>query len=123
MCRRGDVYFADLGSDFSTSIQSGIRPVLIVSNDMANTHSPVITIVPLTGQVHKKEFLPTHVYIPKGCGAGLHRPSVALAEQVSAISKSQLQDFKGHINDRRIMDAVTTALQVQIGAAGIRQRQ
>ena len=119
MCKRGDVFFADLGRDFSTSIQNGIRPVLIVSNDMANTHSPVVTIVPLTGQVHKKESLPTHVYTPKNCGSGLSRPSVALAEQVSSISKSQLQDYKGHITDRSIMDAVTTALQVQIGAVGV----
>lgn len=118
MCKRGDVYFADLGNDYSTSVQSGLRPVLIVSNNMANTHSPVVTIVPLTGRVHKKQFLPTHVCIPRNSGSGLKRSSVALAEQVSSIAKSQLQGYKGHISDHKIMDAVTKALQVQIGAVG-----
>lgn len=114
MCKRGDVYFADLGADPNGSKQSGVRPVIIVSNDKANTYSPVVTVVPLTAQQHKRS-QPTHVYIPRHCG-GLARPSIALAEQVVAINKSQLLDYKGSVGNGSIMRKVTRALQIQIGA-------
>lgn len=116
MCKRGDIYYADLGSDFSSSIQNGTRPVLVVSNNLANTHSPVVTIIPLTARVQKKGGLPTHVSIPRWSGSGLPRSSVALAEQVRTIAKDQLQEYKGHISSGQVMAAVTKALQVQIGA-------
>ena len=116
MCKRGDVYFADLGIDPDGSKQAGVRPVIIVSNDKANTYSPVVTVVPLTAQQHKKGSQPTHVYIPRHCG-GLSRPSVALAEQVVSVNKSQLLDYKGSIGNSPLMKKVTTALQIQIGAA------
>lgn len=116
MCKRGDIYYADLGSDFSSSIQNGTRPVLVVSNDLANAHSPVVTIVPLTAKVQKKTGLPTHVDIPTWCGSGLPRSSVALAEQVRTIAKDQLRDHRGHIPNGKVMAAVTKALQIQIGA-------
>ena len=54
MCKRGDVYFADLGENIGSCKQGGFRPVLVVSNNRANEHSPVITIVPLTARVYKK---------------------------------------------------------------------
>lgn len=60
--KRGDIIIADLGQH-ETSIQSGIRPCVVMSNDMANKHSPVITVVPLTSKIHKKEYLPTHVFL------------------------------------------------------------
>lgn len=116
MCKRGDIYFVNCGCGGSGSVQSGIRPVLIVSNDTANTHSPVITVVPLTGQIRKKESLPTHVLIPCSKNHGLTKPSVALAEQVTSIDKSRLTELRGHIRDHGIMAKVTTALQIQIGA-------
>lgn len=117
MCRRGDIYLADCGNrDGGSSLQRGVRPVLVVSNDMANTHSPVVTIVPLTSRTMKKRSLPTHVPIPCSKGHGLTRPSVALAEQVTAIDKGRLTELWGHISDR-LMEEVTAALQVQIGAA------
>ena len=81
MCRRGDIYYVDFGMNIDTRKQSGIRPVVIVSNNKANAHSPVITVVPLTSKVHKKRFLPTHVYIPASAGFGLSCGSLALAEQ------------------------------------------
>lgn len=52
--KRGDIIIADLGQH-ETSIQSGIRPCVVMSNNMANKHSPVITVVPLTSKIHKKE--------------------------------------------------------------------
>lgn len=118
MCKRGDIYFVNCGCDRSSSLQCGIRPVLVVSNNQANAHSPVVTVVPLTGQIQKKDSLPTHVLIPCSRSHGLTKPSVALAEQVTAIDKSRLTDLRGHIKDHRIMAKVTAAIQIQIGALG-----
>lgn len=78
MCRRGDIYIARLDKDAEGSLQSGNRPVLVVSNDMANKHSPVITVVPITSQMGKRK-LPTHVRI-EDCG--LPKPSIVLGEQI-----------------------------------------
>ena len=72
MCKRGDIYYVDFGEK-SGSKQGGIRPALVVSNNKANKHSPVVTVVPLSARVWKKKYLPTHVQIPKG--SGLSRPS------------------------------------------------
>ena len=88
MCKRGDVYFADLGENIGSCKQGGFRPVLVVSNNRANEHSPVITIVPLTARVYKKRQLPTHVFIPRW-SAGLNKHSMALAEQVETIDKNR----------------------------------
>ena len=85
MCKRGDVYYVDFGHNIESCKQSGIRPAVIVSNNRANLYSPVITVVPLTSRIHKKRSLPTHVYIPRGCGTGLPKSSMALADQVETI--------------------------------------
>lgn len=116
MCKRGDIYFLNCGCDTSSSLQCGVRPVLVVSNNQANAHSPVVTVVPLTGQTWKKATLPTHVLIPCSKRHGLTKPSVALAEQVTAVDKTRLTERRGHIKDHRIMAKVTEALKVQIGA-------
>ena len=113
MCKRGDIYFVDFGQNIDTCKQSGIRPAVIVSNNRANEHSPVITVVPLTGRTYKKRFLPTHVFIPKSCG--LDRNSLALAEQVESIDKKNLREKRGHISDSDIMAQITQAIQIQIG--------
>lgn len=119
MCRRGDIYLADCGQgDSGSSLQRGMRPVLVVSNDKANTHSPVVTVVPLTGRTWKKRSLPTHVLIPCSDGHGLTKPSVALAEQVTAIDKDRLTELWGHVTDQELMAEVTTALLIQIGVVG-----
>lgn len=52
MCKRGDIYFVDFGQNIDTCKQSGIRPAVIVSNNRANEHSPVITVVPLTSKIY-----------------------------------------------------------------------
>ena len=63
--RRGDILWADLGMFPITSVQGGVRPVIVVSNNKANTYSSVITVVPLTSRIYKKRYLPTHVFISK----------------------------------------------------------
>ena len=115
MCRRGDIYYIDFGKNIGTRKQSGIRPAIIVSNNRANKHSPVITVVPLTSRVHKKRFLPTHVYIPVSAGFGLSCGSLALAEQVEAIDKERLLEKRGAIMSNEIMREITKAIQIQIG--------
>lgn len=113
MCRRGDIYYVDFGQNIDSNKQCGIRPAVIVSNNRANEHSPVITVVPLTGRTHKKRFLPTHVFIPKSCG--LNKNSLALAEQVEAVDKKNLREKRGHISDTAVMDRIIRAIQIQIG--------
>lgn len=115
MCRRGDIYYVDFGQNIGCK-QSGIRPAVIVSNNKANEHSPVVTVVPLTSRIYKKRFLPTHVFVPKKAGSGLRRNSLALAEQVETIDKVLLLERRGHVNDPAVMGQITRALQIQIGA-------
>lgn len=113
MCKRGDIYFVDFGQNIESNKQCGIRPAVIVSNNRANEHSPVITVVPLTGRTYKKRHLPTHVFIPKSCG--LDRNSLALAEQVEAIDKKNLREKRGHISAAAVMEQINQALQIQLG--------
>ncbi len=115
MCKRGDIYFVDFGKNIDTRKQCGVRPVVVVSNNRANAYSPVITVVPLTSKIHKKRFLPTHVYIPVTAGCGLDYPSVALAEQVDSIDKSMLLEKRGYISSKSLMSQITKAIQIQVG--------
>ena len=85
--RRGEVYFVDFGKDKTTHKQCGIRPAVIVSNNRGNGHGPTVTVVPLTGNIHKRPEMPTHVQIPLSSCIGLKRPSMALAEQVDTVDK------------------------------------
>ena len=84
--RRGDILYADLGVQYHGSMQGGMRPVVVVSNNRANTHSTVITVVPLSTRIYKKQSLPTHVFISACKAEGLEHHSIALCEQVTALS-------------------------------------
>lgn len=116
MQKRGDIYFVDFGENHDSYKQSGVRPAVIVSNNRNNENSPVVTVVPLTARVWKKRHLPTHVQIPLQEGTGLDKPSMALAEQVETLDKKCLGEKIGEIRDKRIMERITVALQIQIGA-------
>jgi len=118
MCKRGDIYYADLG-EFCGSYQNGVRPVVIVSNDVANLYSPMVTIVPLTTQI-KKRGQPTHVLLEYNDATGLSRPSMVLCEQVRPLNKSDLRNWVGRVVRTEAMDRITHALQVQIGAVDSR---
>lgn len=113
MCKRGDIYYVDFGQNIDSNKQCGIRPAVIVSNNRANEHSPVITVVPLTSRTYKKRSLPTHVLIPRSCG--LDKNSLALAEQVEAVDKKSLREKRGSITDTAIMEQITRAILIQIG--------
>lgn len=116
MCKRGEIYYVDFGNKEDSCEQGGVRPAVVVSNNRANASAPVITVVPLTTKIWKKPYLPTHVLIPYSVTTGLHRKSMALAEQVETIDKKKLNDKIGEIQDTLLMEQITIALQIQIGA-------
>lgn len=110
MIKRGDIYYADL-SPVVGSEQGGMRPVLIVQNDVGNKFSPTVIAAAITSQVNKTK-LPTHIEISPGCG--LSRESVILLEQVRTIDKARLKEKMGHI-DEATMDQVNRAISVSFG--------
>ena len=85
--RRGDILWADLGMFPTTSVQGGVRPVIVVSNNKANTYSSVITVVPLTSRIYKKRYLPTHVFISKYDMTGIRKGSLALRSEERRVGK------------------------------------
>ena len=111
--RRGDIIIADLGQHV-TSIQSGIRPCVVMSNNMANRHSPVITVVPLTSKIHKKEYLPTHVFLNGYRNAGLGCHSLALCEQITSVAFSDILEVTGKVCERKLAE-ISHAVGVQCG--------
>ena len=111
--KRGDVWLVDLGKPDGTSKQSGIRPVIITSNDKANMNSPVIHVVPLTTRVKNK--LPTHLEVNvDDVKNGVIIKSIALAEQIILIDKGLLYKKLGEV-DFRTMDRLDICIMVQFG--------
>ncbi|ASV67250.1 type II toxin-antitoxin system PemK/MazF family toxin [Cytobacillus sp. FSL W7-1323] len=109
--KRGDVYFADL-SPVVGSEQGGVRPVLVIQNDIGNRFSPTVIIAAITAQIQKAK-LPTHVEIDAKRYA-FERDSVILLEQIRTIDKQRLTDKITHLDDE-MMDKVNEALQVSLG--------
>ena len=107
---RGDIYYTDLGKTIGSE-QSGVRPSLIVQNDVGNRHSPTTQIVPLTTQ-RKKASLPTHVRISPACG--LDTSSIALVEQLRTVDKSRLDAYIGRISPNEQI-AIDKALTISVG--------
>ena len=109
--KRGDMYLTTL-SPTDGSEQSGTRPAIIVSRDAINASSPVVIIVPLTDRTNKKHIYPSHVEMKMG-EAGLTCDSVALCEQVRAISRTKLIKHLGHISNQR-NSQVAAALKIAL---------
>lgn len=86
-----DVFYVNLGTERNGSIQNGIRPCVVVGNDIGNKYSPIILVVPIT--TRQKKLLPTHLNVNKGDG-GLSYNSTILFEQVMTISKEQIVSQK-----------------------------
>ncbi len=111
LVRRGDIFYADL-SPVIGSEQGGIRPVLIVQNDMGNRYSPTVICAAITSQINKAK-LPTHIEID--CqNYMLVKDSVVLLEQVRTIDKKRLREKIGRLDDG-IMKKVDKALMVSFG--------
>ena len=109
--KRGDIYYADL-SPVIGSEQGGVRPVLIVQNDMGNRYSPTVIAAAITSRMGKTH-LPTHIGIASQ-DAGLAKDSVILTEQIRTLDKRRLREKIGHL-DPSAMNAVDSALSVSFG--------
>lgn len=110
--RRGDMFYADL-SPVIGSEQGGVRPVLIIQNDLGNKYSPTVIAAAITSQTNKTK-LPTHIELGKDT-EGLKSNSVILTEQIRTIDKSRLKEKIGHIDDVMVMNKINNALGVSFG--------
>lgn len=109
--KRGDIIYADL-SPVIGSEQGGVRPVLIIQNDIGNKYSPTVIIAAITSQINKAK-LPTHIEI-KAQEYGLPKDSVVLLEQIRTIDKKRLREKIGHFDDE-MMDRVNDCLKISMG--------
>lgn len=109
--KRGEIYYADL-SPVVGSEQGGMRPVLIVQNDIGNKYSPTVIAAAITSQREKSK-LPTHIELSaENCG--LQKNSIVLLEQIRTIDKKRLKEKMGGL-DSSVMDMIDTALFVSFG--------
>lgn len=108
--KRGDIFYADL-SPVVGSEQGGVRPVLIIQNDVGNKYSPTVIISAITSQLNKAK-LPTHVEVSSDFG--LPKNSVVLLEQIRTIDKKRLREKIGH-TDEFFMKKVNEALTKSVG--------
>ena len=109
--KRGDVFYADL-SPVIGSEQGGVRPVLVVQNDVGNKYSPTIIISAITSQINKAK-LPTHIEI-SATEFGLNKDSVVLLEQIRTVDKRRLREKVGHFDDE-LMEKVNEGLLISFG--------
>ncbi len=109
--KRGDIYYADL-SPVVGSEQGGVRPVLIIQNDIGNRYSPTVIATAITSQINKAK-MPTHIELDAN-EYGLSKDSVVLAEQIRTIDKRRLKEKIGHIDDD-LMNRVNEALEISFG--------
>ena len=108
---RGDLYYADL-TPVTGSEQGGVRPVLMIQNDMGNRFSPTVIAAAITSQCEKAK-LPTHISLPaKNCG--LQKNSIVLLEQIRTIDKRRLREHMGRL-DAAMMNQVDNAIAVSFG--------
>ena len=109
--KRGDIYYADL-SPVVGSEQGGVRPVLIIQNDIGNKYSPTVIATAITSQINKAK-MPTHIELSAN-EYGLSKDSVVLAEQIRTIDKRRLKEKIGHV-DEQLMTRVNEALEISFG--------
>ena len=106
--KRGDIFYADL-SPVVGSEQGGVRPVLVIQNDVGNKYSPTVIVAAITSQINKAK-LPTHIEIA-GDEYGLSKDSVVLMEQIRTIDKKRLKEKIGHMDDT-ICSKIEEALKI-----------
>ncbi len=114
--KRGEIYYADL-SPVIGSEQGGVRPVVIVQNDIGNKYSPTTIVAPITSR--KKARIPTHVLIDNPC---LKCKSLILLEQIRIVDKSRLGEYIGTLTveeSEKLDTAITKSLDVEIQKEGV----
>ncbi len=112
--KRGDIFYADL-SPVVGSEQGGIRPVLVVQNDVGNKYSPTVIAAAITSRINKAK-LPTHIEI-EAAQYGLQKDSVVLLEQIRTIDKRRLREKIGRLDEIQMVK-VNDAISVSFGLAG-----
>ena len=111
MIMRGDLFSACLDPVVGSE-QGGIRPVLVVQNDVGNRYSPTVIVLAVTGQINKMR-LPTHVPVDAG-NTGLQKDSVVLAEQIRTLDKRRLREKIGSLRPE-VMQRVSEAMMISLG--------
>lgn len=111
MVKRGDIFYADLGSGEGV-VAKGKRPVIIIQNDIGNQYAPTVVVAAITSQVNKAK-LPTHVVICSG-EFGLSKDSVVLLEQIFTLDKKMLRQKIGTVNDA-VLEKIENALSISVG--------
>lgn len=105
-----DIFYANLSKNAVQSEQGGIRPVIIIQNDVGNKYSPTVIVLPITSEI-KKESMPTHCVLHKTDINGLEVDSMVMAEQIRVIDKSRLLDKMGYLdNTKEQNDVINTYL-------------
>ena len=113
--KRGDIFYADL-SPVVGSEQGGLRPVLIIQNDIGNRYSPTVIAAAITSRMGKNR-LPTHIDIHAD-RVGLAKDSVVLLEQIRTLDKRRLKERMGHLDDKT-MQTVNSAIAVSFGISAL----
>lgn len=115
-CKRACIHWVDFG-ETKGSEQGGIRPAIIIQNDIGNKYSPTVIVCPISSEIKKKE-LPTHVYLENWRTYGLTKPSQVITEQIRTRDKAQLGDYIGCV-DVDTMNKIDKAIEisVQVGSA------
>jgi mRNA interferase MazF len=112
--RRMEIWFAYLREETGSAVQCGARPVLIVGNNLGNTHSEVVTAIPMTSR-EKRLDLPTHVRIRCDENPGLDRDSTLLVEQIMPIDKQRLRHRCGVVTNPQTIHMIEQAMSLQLG--------
>lgn len=112
---RGDVFYANLNPVIGSE-QGGVRPVLILQNDVGNKYSPTTIVAAITSRI-KKAKLPTHVEL-NNAQSSLEKDSVILLEQIRTIDKRRLKEKIAHL-DEEVMLQIDQALQISLGLIGM----
>lgn len=109
--KRGDIWMCNLNQS-DGSVQSGYRPVFVISNNKNNTYSPTLNIIPLTSKVNKRD-LPVHVNLWNYKDYGLKKPSTMLVEQIMTVPGDSLERYIGCIQDEMTLNSVQKAISIQ----------
>lgn len=108
--RFGEIWMCQLNNN--KSVQTGYRPVLVISNDMNNTYSPTLNVIPLTTKMNKRK-LPIHVELWDYAEYGLRKPSTLMIEQITTIPIDSLDKYVGRIDSKEVLAQIWAAINIQ----------
>lgn len=107
----GDIYYFDLGNG-KGSVQSKLRPVLIIQNNIGNENGPTTVVAAISSAI-KKMYLPTHILLDPSCG--LREKSIVMLEQVRTVDKKDLMEYVGEVTDKATVEAIKRGIAIEMG--------